>query len=231
MQANRENTVSGEGSSANEMPILYSFRRCPYAMRARMALAISEQVCALREVVLRDKPSQMLEISPKGTVPVLQLCDGTVLEQSLDIMRWALRINDPEEWLSPPTEEMESLIAQSDGDFKHHLDRYKYATRYEAGTDPAYHRAKAIEFLTGLDNRLSEEPYLFGDKVAMADIAIFPFVRQFANTDKAWFDEQALTHLQRWLSTLLNSALFTRIMHKWPVWNEGDPEPRFPASV
>lgn len=213
-------------------PTLYTFRRCPFAMRARMALCASGQTVSLREIVLRDKPDEMVAISPKATVPVLHLKDGSVLEESLSIMDWALNRNDPARWLSPETgtvEEMHALISECDGRFKHHLDRYKYSTRYEAGTDPVVHRTKGAEFLSLLDKRLQGKDHLFGNRPCLADIAIFPFVRQFANTDRAWFDAQPLPQVHIWLDWHLNSDDFQKVMEKWKVWSPGAPEPLFPA--
>ncbi|MEX0341283.1 MAG: glutathione S-transferase [Erythrobacter sp.] len=195
-------------------PILYSFRRCPYAMRARMALSVSGAQYEHREVVLRDKPPQMLEASPKGTVPVLVTEDGEVLEESLDLMRWALARNDPEGWLE---RDDPALVEANDGLFKHHLDRYKYATRYE-DVDPEEHRSAAMEILRGLESRLAASAYLCGDERGFADIAIFPFIRQFANADRAWFDAQDLPSLQAWLKRLIKSELFTGVMQKYPQW-------------
>jgi len=194
-------------------------------MRARLALAVSGQQCALREVLLRDKPAHMLALSPKGTVPVLQLVDGRVLDQSLDIAFWALRLNDPEQWLTPNIgsyADMLALIAHNDGPFKHHLDRYKYATHYNEGTDPVYHRHEGTLFLTTLNERLGEHAQLFGDRASLADFAIFPFIRQFANTDRGWFDTQPLGKLQNWLEGHLASGLFSQVMKKEPVWVPGD---------
>lgn len=208
----------------NGLPILYSFRRCPYAMRARMAIWISGLKVQLREVVLRDKPSHMLAISPKGTVPVLQLPDGVVVDESLDVMLWALGLSDPEKWLEPEIEDLEAmlgLIAACDGDFKHHLDRYKYASRYE-GAVAIEHREAAEGFLLSLETRLSSHAYLFGQRASLADFAIMPFVRQFANTDRHWFDSAHYPQLQNWLATLLEDAPFTHIMKKYPQWVEGD---------
>ena len=222
--------IAGETDRA--LPILYSFRRCPYAMRARLALAISGQHCALREVVLRDKPAEMVEISPKATVPVLHLPDGQVLEQSLDIMHWALARHDPEQWLTPESgtlAEMQALIVDCDGDFKQHLDRYKYAPRYGPETDPLDHRSAAETFLKQLNARLSQHAQLFGERPRFADFAIFPFIRQFANTDRVWFDAQPLPGLQRWLAGHLNSDLFQGVMIKVPRWSPGDVEPIFPG--
>ena len=198
-------------------PVLYSFRRCPYAMRARLALDVSETAVEHREILLRDKPQAMLDASPKGTVPVLVLPDGTVLEESLDVMHWALARHDPEHWLAPPAPDMAALIEGCDGPFKHHLDRYKYAARHE-GADPEAHRDAALDYLQALDVRLRESSQLFGQAMSMADAAIFPFVRQFANTDRDWFDALDLPGLQGWLAGHLESARFARIMTKYPLW-------------
>lgn len=209
--------INGLEASGSPLPVLYSFRRCPYAMRARLALTVSQQDCALREVVLRDKPVEMLELSPKGTVPVLHFPDGQVLEQSLDIMRWTLARHDPEGWLTPETgsvAEMEALIDECDGDFKHHLDRYKYSVRYGPETDPLYHRGEGVVFLGRLNERLKDHAQLFGARPSLADFAIFPFVRQFANTGRDWFDAQPLTDLQAWFSGHLSSDLFQLVMRR-----------------
>ncbi|MBT3703841.1 MAG: glutathione S-transferase [Alphaproteobacteria bacterium] len=213
-----------------DIPILYSFRRCPYAMRARLSLAISGQSHALREVILRDKPAAMITASPKATVPVLVLPDGTVLEQSLEIMDWALGLNDPENWLVPEAgtiENVRALIAESDGPFKENLDRYKYANRYE-GADPIVHRTEGMKFLQKLDVMLDNQPFLAGQRACLADFAIFPFIRQFANTDRNWFDAQDLKPLQSWLNKHLASDLFTGVMNKWPQWKPGDAETHLP---
>lgn len=194
--------------------VLYSFRRCPYAMRARMALKVSGARYEHREVVLRDKPAEMVEVSPKATVPVLVATDGVVIDESLDIMRWALGRNDPEGWLE---RDDQAFIEANDGPFKHHLDRYKYATRYD-GVDPDDHRAAALELLRNLEQRLANWRYLCGDRRGLADIAIFPFVRQFANTDRAWFDAQDIPALQQWLARLTGSELFVAIMTKHEPW-------------
>ena len=210
-------------------PILYSFRRCPYAMRARMALFASGTEVELREVKLADKPPELAEASPKATVPVLVLDNGTVVDESIAVMRWALDRCDPQNWLAGDDA---NLIALNDGPFKHHLDRYKYPTRYpdevaeEMGGDEAafreHHRAKGLAILEKLDAQLSESGQLCGEEISFADIALFPFVRQFANTDRAWFDTQALPHLQTWLKGHLESQLFGAIMPKFVPWKSGD---------
>lgn len=183
-------------------PVLYSFRRCPYAMRARMALWVAGVTVELREVKLAAKPPALLAASPKGTVPVMVLDDGpdggSVIDQSLDIMHWALGQSDPEGWLAG---EDAALIAVNDGPFKHHLDRAKYPGRYEEedGTD---HRAEALGLLAPLEARLADAPYLCGERRGLTDIALFPFIRQFAAIDPAWF---------------------AAVMPKFAPWKEGDP--------
>ena len=212
------------------LPVLYSFRRCPYAMRARLALAISGQVCELREVVLRNKPAALLQASPKGTVPVLVLPDGQVLEQSLDIMLWALARHDPDGWLAPSQgslADMLALIAECDGPFKQALDRCKYPGRYpEADTSES--RADAVRWLNSLQARLQVQPFLFGDHAALADMAIAPFVRQFAAIDAAWWQAQPWPGVQAWLAQWQSGELLARVMHKLPAWVDGTEGVAFP---
>jgi len=207
-----------------DLPILYSFRRCPYAMRARLALHASGQRCELREIVLRDKAPEFLAASPKGTVPVLLTPDGTVIEESLDVMLWALEQYDPECWLAPPDgtrDAMLSLINQCDTSYKPNLDAYKYASR-DTPEKAVQARTAGAGFLAELDVRLGCDPYLFGDRLTLADMAILPFVRQFANVDRTWFDDQPWPDLIRWLSELLASARFNDIMKKYAKWQAGD---------
>jgi len=204
----------------SDLPILYSFRRCPYAMRARMALLISNTICEIREVVLAHKPVAMIAASPKGTVPVLVLPDGYVLDQSIDIMRWALAGNDPERWLQGDRGDCDALIATNDGPFKHHLDRYKYPDRYDA--DANMHRDAGFSILRGLEVRLESRSNLCRETRSLADMAIMPFVRQFAETDRAWFDALPLPSLQRWLQAHLASPLFAQAMVRLPAWQPGD---------
>ncbi len=210
-----------------ELPILYSFRRCPYAMRARLAIAVSGQRCELREVVLKNKPPELLAASPKATVPVLVLPGGEVIAQSLDIMQWALRQRDPEGWLLTDLPVQLALIAASDGDFKRDLDRYKYPNRHageHAGDDQAFaegHRANAAAWLMELEVRLKRHAWLFGPGASMADMAILPFVRQFAHTDASWFAGQPWPHLKQWLTAWESGALLARVMGKYPAWSKG----------
>ena len=185
-----------------------------------MALASSLIRYAIREVALQSKPVELVEASPKATVPVLVLSDGHVIEQSLDIMLWVLAQHDPQQWLADDqatTNAMLNLIATNDGPFKFHLDRMKYANRY-AEAVPEQHRAEAVKLLQPLEERLSGAPYLFGDQPGLADIAIFPFIRQFAHADAVAFAALPLSHLQSWLKQWESSALFESVMTKHIVW-------------
>ena len=205
-------------------PILYSFRRCPYAIRARMALYASGQTCELREVLLKNKPVDMITISPKATVPVLQFLDGEILDESLDIMLWALKRNDPLGWINSNAEDFKEsmdLIHENDHTFKIHLDRYKYG-KTEEGVDTIFHRRKGEEFLQYLNAKLTDGQYLFGMDPSLGDFAIVPFIRQFANTDIEWFSKTPYGKLQKWLNNLLSSELFGAAMVKYPVWKRGD---------
>ena len=194
-------------------PVLYSFRRCPYAMRARMALYQAGVQCEIVEVELKAKPAAMLALSPKGSVPVLQLLSGEVLDESLDIMHWALVQNDPAHWLPSSWAITQSLIDENDGGFKSNLDRYKYPQRYPGGNSLEA-RDKGLMFLHQLNTQLNSNAYLLGRRVSFVDIAIFPFVRQFANTDADWFADQTIPAVHIWLQTLLDSDLFKTIMEK-----------------
>lgn len=201
--------------------ILYSFRRCPYAMRGRMGLKASGLEYEHREILLRDKPNDMLVISPKGTVPVFQIGDQ-VIEESLELLLFALNHHDPSGWLDCDRAEADQLIARNDGPFKHHLDRYKYASRYEEtamrGDVDIRHRRKAEEIIADYEDRLSGHDFLLGEKQTIADIAIFPFMRQFANTDTHWWLEAPYPKSRAWLTRHLDSDLFKSIMTKFPVW-------------
>lgn len=189
-----------------------------------MAIAASGVRVGLREVVLRDKPPEMIAVSPKGTVPVLLLSDGHVVDESLDIMRWALAQNDPENWL---VHSDAGMIAANDGPFKQALDRYKYPHRYGLA-DGLEHREAALKHLSGLNDILARQAYLGGSAPAFTDIALFPFVRQFAATDQLWFDALPSPALQAWLNGLLSSDLFGQIMTRYPKWIAGDDTILFP---
>ena len=186
-------------------------------MRARLALVVSGTQCELREVKLSDKPEAMLEASPKGTVPVLVLPDGTVIEESIEVMRWALGQSDPEGWLERDDPD---LIAECDGPFKHALDHYKYPNRYD-DCDPLPHRARGLEFLEMLDARLADGGQLCGRKRGITDAAVFPFVRQFANHDREWFDAVEMPHVLQWLEGHLRSPLFKTVMQREKPWQSG----------
>ena len=205
------------------LPTLYSFRRCPYAIRARLALAHAGLACELREINLRSKPQALLDVSPKGTVPVLVLQDGQVIEQSLDIMLHALRGNDPDGWLAPThgsLQEMLTLIERNDGFFKQALDRCKYPERHGA-EDVNQAQADALTWLSALNDQLEETGYLFGLNPSLADMALRPFVRQYARIDEAQWNEQPWPHLQGWLQRWIDSALFAEVMETYPGWVPG----------
>ena len=206
--------------------ILYSFRRCPYAMRARLAIMAAGAQCELREVVLRDKPKHMLEISPKGTVPVLLLPNGEVLDESIDIMDWALAQNDPRGWLRPGVDR--ALIERNDGDFKHHLDRFKYPNRYDL-VDGSEHRDHALTFMQTLEELLHANGNLQSVEFSYTDAAILPFVRQFSNVDRQWWNSLPYPSVHHWLNSHLESATFLAIMEKYPQWEPGESGPPFPA--
>ena len=192
-------------------------------MRARLALQVAGLDVEHREIALKSKPAEMLRVSPKGTVPVLVLADGTVLEESLDIMRLALGRNDPQGWLGwlggdgAFRQDAWDLIARNDGDFKFHLDRYKYPHRYGLA-DGLAHRELARGFLDHLQDRLTIQGFLAGARFGLADAAIAPFVRQFAHTDPTWFATQAWSNLAQWLRDFEASAAFAQVMEKHPVW-------------
>lgn len=204
------------------VPVLYSFRRCPYAMRLRLALVACSHRVELREVILRDKPAEFLEVSPSATVPCLQ-SNGGWIDESLDAMQFVLSVNDPEGWLDMP-QSGHDWIVRADGPFKDALDRTKYATRYPS-VDVSVERAKACAFLADLDEQIAE--WIF-DKPTLADYAILPFVRQFAFVDKAWFDAQPWPNVQAWLERFLESEPFAAIMQKYPQWRSGEPGVAFP---
>lgn len=200
---------------------LYSFRRCPYAMRARLGILFAELQVELREITLKNKPSQMLAISPKGTVPVLQLVDGTVIEESTEIMIWALEQQDPQGLLDAEVlQQANALIDKNDNEFKYWLDRYKYADRHTDMTQTEY-RQKGEIFLQVLEELLTKNPYLLGKTVTIADIGIMPFVRQFAHVDRNVFYSLPYPNLQRWLQDWLQHPFFLQTMTKFQPWQDG----------
>ena len=214
------------------LPILWSFRRCPYAMRARLAIAAAGITVELREILLRDKPAAFLAVSDKATVPVLQCTDGRVIDESRDIMLWALDQHDPEGWRAPldaDSGHVDAFFDRLDGPFKTHLDRYKYASRFEP--DAALtHRTTGAATIADFDQLLASQPALSGAHLALLDFASLPFVRQFRMADPDWFDAQPWPHLHHWLLDFLDSSRFAAIMQKYSPWQEGTPGIMFPAD-
>jgi glutathione S-transferase len=211
------------------LPILYSFRRCPYAIRARLALLASGLIVELREISLADKPEAMLIASPKGTIPVMVLPNGAVLEESLDIMNFALSAHDPDGWLSGVSASNMAMVTRNDDAFKDHLDHYKYPDRYQ--TDRAVQRGLGLEILQALDDVLARQGKLTGPDYSLIDMAILPFVRQFAAVDEVWFSKQAIGYVQKWLTEFLDSSLFARAMIQVPLWQTGDLAFEFPHQL
>jgi len=212
-------------SPDNIAPVLYSFRRCPYAMRARLMIYISCLKVELRDILLKDKPAAMTSASPKATVPVLVLEDGKVLDESLDIMLWAAGKNDPQS-LFPDDPQFQArilnLIQENDGPFKSSLDRYKYHVRFPEKSREA-HRQDGEVFLSKLEEQLQKHSFLLADAATLADLAIFPFIRQFANSDRDWFDHADYPYLQKWLNGWLSSNAYLHIMKKRPIWQPDSP--------
>lgn len=205
------------------LPILYSFRRCPYAIRARLAIKVSGTAVVLREVALRNKPAALIAASPKATVPALQLPSGTVLEESLDIMRWALNIHDPQGWLrADEADEVHAWVHLNDGPFKALLDGYKYASRHTGRSAQDYRDEALALMLTPLNTRLAARRFLLRESISLADMALLPLVRQFAACDKAWFENAPLSKLQGWLTQLTATPLFESVMSKNSPWPPGE---------
>lgn len=202
--------------------LLYSFRRCPYAMRGRMGLKVSGLSYEHREVLLRDKPAHMLKLSPKGTVPVFRSDDGQIIDESLDLLKFALAFGDPHGWLDCDQKVANKLVANNDGPFKHNLDRYKYASRYDEkskrGDVDVRHRIVCEKTISDYETKLSKHDFLLGETQSIADIAIFPFIRQFANTDIKWWDESPYAKVREWLIHHVESELFLSVMKKHPLW-------------
>ncbi|MEC9374783.1 MAG: glutathione S-transferase [Pseudomonadota bacterium] len=211
-------------SQSNKLPILYSFRRCPYAIRARMTLHYSGINVELREIVLKNKPEHMLALSPKGTVPVLALnnkINDLVLEESLEIMYWALKQHDPDGWLLNFTSSQKNLISCNDEEFKYWLDRYKYPDRFPDSSQQESQQ-HCLSFLESLEYQLNSNQYLFGNKVSITDVAIFPFVRQYAFVNSSSFEAGPHPLVKKWMNKFLMSDLFTCVMLKYPEWKLGD---------
>ena len=203
------------------LPILYSLRQCPYAMRARLGLLLSKQPVMIRDIVMTNIPKEMFTASSKGEVPVLVLDDGTVIDESIDIMRWALNINDPQDLLykhqSNLTEEIENLIQHCDNEFVEALKKYKAASRYHDDAE-VDHRQNCEVIIRDIENRLSKQKYIFGDKPSLADYAILPFIRQFSRVDRKWFIQSPYPKLRSWLEWHYQNPLFSKAMKKYPQW-------------
>ena len=212
-------------------PILYSFKRCPYAMRARMALLLAKIKCEIREIRLSNKPEHMLEISPKGTVPILILEDK-VIDESYDIVNWIIEESNifNDNLVSEQIDLTESLIRKFDDEFKHHLDRYKYATRYE-NTNSEFHRAECLKILIDLEAITSKGKWIFGENLNKLDISILPFIRQFRIANPGWFDSlEEISKIKKILNNYLNSEEFKKIMFKYDEWELGAKPVYFPST-
>ena len=201
-----------------QLPILYSFRRCPYAMRARMAMNYSKISYEHREILLRKRPQALYDISAKGTVPVLQLPDGLIIDESIDIMRWALKKSDPESWYKDKIPEQDNMIERNDTVFKYWLDRYKYHVRYPENSFEEY-QTQLEQFYLKYNSQLDKNTYLLGNHISLVDIAIMPFIRQAAHVNLDWFSEK-FPKLHNWLENHKTSKIFKSIMEKYDIWNE-----------
>ena len=205
-------------------PILYTFRRCPYAMRARFAIRSSQIIVEVREIKLQEKPSEFLKSSPKGTVPVLITKSGQVLEESLDIINWALNINDPDKWLGKgklQDREIKNLLDELEIKFKTNLDKYKYPSRFY-GVDQYLYRDKNLCFLKKLNSYLENNKSLNCEHLTLLDYAIFPFIRQFRNVDQEWFEKLNFSFLNKWINQIIDSEDFSSIMKKFKKWEPND---------
>jgi len=219
-------------NNTTALPILYSLRNCPYAMRARIAIFKAKQTVLLRDLVLTNKPQEMLAASPKGTVPVVVLDNGTVIEESLEVMLWALNETDPDNLLHSPLDkanrgidksperapaEMLSLIYEFDHGFKGCLEQYKCAKRYKENNLLEY-RAACQRYVQNLEERLTQHLFLMSDKESLVDIALLPFIRQFARVERQWYLQAPYPKVRQWLNNYLQSSLFSKVMAKYPLW-------------
>jgi len=222
---NQQSYESMNAQTRSALPILYSFRRCPYAMRARLGLMYSGTPVELREVDLGDVPDALRELVPENpTVPVLQLPGGQVIDESWDVLLWAVRQHDPDGWLGEGETHLmpaEQWVEMNDFSFKTDLDHYKYFENHPEQTQAEY-RAEAEEFIQDLENQLQETAFLLGDRLTVADIGLLPFIRQFAGVDRDWFDQAPYPKVRAWLDTFLGSDLFNSVMDRHPVWKPGD---------
>ena len=220
------------------LPILYSLKNCPYAMRARMAIFYSQNAVVLCNIALNNKPAKMLDASPKGTVPVLVLSEQepSIIDESLDIMLWALSNNDPSDLLhkedSSALPNMLKLIATFDNEFKGCLEAYKCAKRYHEDNLIDCRQACEI-FIHDLEQRLTEQHltenrFLMSSKLSLADIAVLPFIRQFAKVERQWYLQSPYPHVRSWLNNFLQNAMFAKVMTKYPLWSQHSEKIIFP---
>lgn len=220
-------------NDTSTLPIIYSLRNCPYAMRARLAIFKSKQAVLLRDLVLSNKPTEMIAVSPKGTVPVLVLANGTVIEESLEVMLWALQQTDPDDLLHGHKEgalaAMLSLIHEFDNDFKTSLETYKCAKRYQED-NVAQCRVVCQQYIEQLEQRLTEHTFLMSDRESLADIALVPFIRQFARVERQWYLQSPYPMVRRWLNSYLQSPVFTKVMAKYPLWIDNHEDVLFGAN-
>ena len=200
-----------------KLPVLYTFRRCPYAMRARISLYYSKISYEHREILLKDRPGELYALSPKGTVPVLNLPDGKVLDESLDIMKWSMSIYDSDSWFVNNISDQLNAIKTNDYHFKKWLDKYKYHDRYPE-FPVQYYKDKCEGILNSLEKKLDEENFLFSQKISLGDMALLPFIRQFANVDIIWFNGR-FVNLSKWMGELIESEVFQSMMKKYEIWN------------
>ena len=200
-----------------KLPVLYTFRRCPYAMRARISMYYSKISYEHREILLKERPKKLYQLSPKGTVPVLNLPDGKVIDESLDIMKWSVSVNDPGSWFVNNIDKQLELISINDEEFKKWLDRYKYHDRYPEYS-VEYYRGKCEKILDNFEKILASEKFLFSNNISLADIALLPFVRQFSNVDIIWFRKRFI-HLSGWMDGLIGMEIFQAMMKKFEIWN------------
>ncbi|MDB4831241.1 glutathione S-transferase N-terminal domain-containing protein [Hyphomicrobiales bacterium] len=218
-------------SSFSDMPVLYSFRRCPFAMRARLAVYYSKNECVIREILLSNKPTELVEISPKATVPVMLLSNGLVIEESLEIMEWCFKKNDPYNFMPIYTQhksDIKKIINLIDGPFKYYSDRYKYSSRY-VNEDKIKNRNKACDVLSEIENKINDSHFIFNNKSSYLDLAILPLIRQYMLVDRDWF-LTSMPHkkIKNWLNNFLESNALGVVMMKFPVWKRGDKEQVFP---
>ena len=203
------------------LPILYSFRRCPYAMRARMVLLHSKIQCEIREIKLSNKPKEMLAISPKGTVPVLILENGDILDESLGVMVWAIEQGNLRNLFNSGKKEILDLIKINDGEFKDAIDRYKYSSLYPEKPMIEYRKMGEL-FLEKIESYLEKNKFIFGKNISLADLAIFPFIRQFCRVDIDWFNSSLFKKIKEWTLFFEGSENFIDIMRKIKPWTTGD---------